>query len=864
MADIRAGNNQVHGSIPHDSVDADNPVKIGGKAASSVPASVAAGDRVDAYFDTEGRQSVFNKSESEQLTVSAVTVTANLQTRDLAIDGWGTIAAVISGTWVGTLTFYTVMYDGTVVTTRCYSTQFGNVTTTTSANAQITFYPLNGARYVRIASTAWTSGTATITWHRTAKTSAQSEMLIGTIAAPAVVTVIGGRAVGGGPITELTVNDLGSVCVAGDRDHDETDAYQPIKIGGRAQSAIPTAVAANDRTNAYFDLNGRLAVFDGGLSLTTDSLTEGSTGATAPTTGSLIGAKVNTSAPTYSDGHMQPLSMDTSGALRVTGGGTQYTDDAALANGAGSGTLMLGHSGSNVRAILTETTGAVVVSDGGISFGVTTDSEGTTGATTGTIAGLAGGAVTTAAPTYTTATMNALSLDTSGNLRVAPSGNIAHDGVDSGNPLKIGGKVSTATPTAVANADRTDAWFDEFGRIVVSDRDLELGINIGSTGLRDRLMAQRYTVLADSLADGLAGFWTSATANGGTTTSTGGEGVIQTSAAATGSAQITSTVVSYFPGQVAWLNSAVRFNDTGSAGNIRRIGVFTVSGTTPQNGFYYELNGTTLNAVVVNAGIATTTASASWSRFAVAPFTLDTNFHSFEIRYTANTVWFYVDNVLRHQVSGTTSAITATLNFPITISSINTSGATNRLIAVRNVGVGRFGEPSQTVDETGLSAVRAIGVGGGTPHDSVDSGNPLKIGGKASTANPTAVAAADRVDAWFDTLGRFVNLPYTNTPLTAYVNLTTTSASTLVAAVASNSIYVTSLHGSNAGASLTTVSFKEGAAGTVKYAFAMAPNGGGFTLNLNVPWKVTVATLLEVIQSAAVSAHITVNYFVAP
>lgn len=45
-------------------------------------------------------------------------------------------------------------------------------------------------------------------------------------------------------------------------------------------------------------------------------------------------------------------------------------------------------------------------------------------------------------------------------------GAIAHDGVDSGNPLKIGGKASDAIVTAVANNDRTDAIFDRVGRQV--------------------------------------------------------------------------------------------------------------------------------------------------------------------------------------------------------------------------------------------------------------------------------------------------------------------------------------------------------------------------------------------------------------
>jgi hypothetical protein len=46
-------------------------------------------------------------------------------------------------------------------------------------------------------------------------------------------------------------------------------------------------------------------------------------------------------------------------------------------------------------------------------------------------------------------------------------GDVAHDGVDSGNPVKIGGKASGALPTAVAAADRTDAYFDREGRQIV-------------------------------------------------------------------------------------------------------------------------------------------------------------------------------------------------------------------------------------------------------------------------------------------------------------------------------------------------------------------------------------------------------------
>lgn len=51
------------------------------------------------------------------------------------------------------------------------------------------------------------------------------------------------------------------------------------------------------------------------------------------------------------------------------------------------------------------------------------------------------------------------------------------------------------------------------------------------------------------------------------------------------------------------------------------------------------------------------------------------------------------------------------------------------------------------IDETGAAAVDALAVGGGTAHDAVDSGNPVKIGGVAvsGSASPTSVASGDRV-----------------------------------------------------------------------------------------------------------------------
>lgn len=298
------------------------------------------------------------------------------------------------------------------------------------------------------------------------------------------------------------------------------------------------------------------------------------------------------------------------------------------------------------------------------------------------------------------------------------AGDVAHDAADSGSPIKLGGKATTSTPTPVSNGDRTDASFDEYGRLIISDRDPETGLYQGTTSLRDRQVVQRYTVISDSVADGLNGIWTLSTTGSGVTPTVvagSGEGTLQTGAAINSSSQMVSTVLRYHPGQESWLNSAFRFA-AATTGNTQRIGACTVSGTTPQDGFYFERNGTTFDAVVVKAGVELSrTASTAWTRVVQAPFTVDTNYHSYEFRFTANGVSFYADNILRHRVTGGSTTLTSTLDFPMFIQNVNTTNNTNITVGIRNIGMGRFGTPpteytsgSILADQTGAGAVQTF------------------------------------------------------------------------------------------------------------------------------------------------------------
>lgn len=88
-----------------------------------------------------------------------------------------------------------------------------------------------------------------------------------------------------------------------------------------------------------------------------------------------------------------------------------------------------------------------------------------------------------AAVTSTDGDWTAFSADSAGRLLV--TGQVAHDAVDAGNPLKVGGQARTTNPAAVADGDRVNAMFDKLGRQVVVNqqcRDLVTTNNITLTG----------------------------------------------------------------------------------------------------------------------------------------------------------------------------------------------------------------------------------------------------------------------------------------------------------------------------------------------------------------------------------------------
>lgn len=192
-------------------------------------------------------------------------------------------------------------------------------------------------------------------------------------------------------------------------------------------------------------------------------------------------------------------------------GGNTVGAASATTNGIWHGPVSGRYFRLNVTGISAGTTAGVVefnsIASLTPSLGVSASAtqSGTWTVTAGTVAGvvaqasttsgqsgmLTQGAVTTSAPSYTTAQTSPISLTTAGALRTDSSavtqpvsgtitasntaGDVASGSSDSGNPVKIGAVGHTAAPTAVTDGQRVNLIADKVGKQVVvgSIRDLK-------------------------------------------------------------------------------------------------------------------------------------------------------------------------------------------------------------------------------------------------------------------------------------------------------------------------------------------------------------------------------------------------------
>jgi hypothetical protein len=174
-------------------------------------------------------------------------------------------------------------------------------------------------------------------------------------------------------------------------------ASNALKVDGSAVTQpVSGTVTANIGTTNGLALDATLA-----------KLTISQSTALGANTQALMGGSVTTAAPSYTTGNINPLSLTTAGALRIDGSGsTQPISGTVAATQSGTWNI------NNISGTVSLPTGAATET----SLAKLTLTQGST--TSGQSGTLMQGAVTTAAPTYTTGQTNPLSLTTAGAVRI--------------------------------------------------------------------------------------------------------------------------------------------------------------------------------------------------------------------------------------------------------------------------------------------------------------------------------------------------------------------------------------------------------------------------------------------------------------
>lgn len=164
-----------------------------------------------------------------------------------------------------------------------------------------------------------------------------------------------------------------------------------------------------------------------------------------------------------------------------------------------------------------------------------------------------------------------------------------------------------------------------------------------------------------------------------------------------------------------------------------------------------------------------------------------------------------------------------------------------------------------------LHVTASGGVGGTVAHDGADSGNPVKIGGKARTTNPAVVADGDRVDASFDKQGRQITMPFTARDLvvTQHTQIASSSSETTILTAGAAGVFhdVLMLMVTNQTATAYTVTIKDATSGTTRYVWQMAATVGdvkGVSLSIPHPQATAANNWTATLSSAAVTANIQV------
>jgi hypothetical protein len=265
----------------------------------------------------------------------------------------------------------------------------------------------------------------------------------------------------------LNVDAAGSIGV--------THSTLSVVGGGTEATALRVTVAT--------DSTGVLSIDDNGGSLTVDGTVTANAGTGTFTVGGTVTANAGTGTFTTSDTATQiddaAFTPATSRVMMIGGTFDDVTPDSV---NEGDGGAVRMSANRNLFTTLRDAAG----NERGVNVDATNRlSVSVDNTATVTISSLPNEGQQTMANSISVAVASdqaniPVSQATASALNAQVVGTVAHDGADSGNPVKVGGVARTTNPTAVAAGDRVDLFADDLGRSVVYPIAPRDGIVVGS------------------------------------------------------------------------------------------------------------------------------------------------------------------------------------------------------------------------------------------------------------------------------------------------------------------------------------------------------------------------------------------------
>ena len=193
-------------------------------------------------------------------------------------------------------------------------------------------------------------------------------------------------------------------------------------------------------------------------------------------------------------------------------------------------------------------------------------------------------------------------------------------------------------------------------------------------------------------------FWTVATSGTGSVADTGATtpayATLSSGTSNSGYGTLTSVRKTWFvPAKPLKFHGFTTLTNLTVANTTRSWGAMSISGTAPQDGFYFSVNGSgVLSVNAANAGTITSVASGSFNGQAGTSFTLDTNQHHYDILFGVFGAYFFIDEYMIHFIKQTTAPLASTYSLPVSALSVNSaSGTASATLQIGMIGILRCG-----------------------------------------------------------------------------------------------------------------------------------------------------------------------------